>query len=258
MKMKKIFLLSIMVFTFVSCSQKQEKITELSQLSNKRIAVLTGSAGDIASRKNFPDAKILDIVASADAAYAVKIGKADAFVYIKDVLLNIVKSNPELTILDQPVASVEVAAAFNKNNNKLLADFNEALAILEREGTLGELKDKWIETEYKTVPGIDNIQNDGANGIIKLGTCAQVEPYTFLYNNKITGLDIEIALRIGKILGKRIEIMDMSFESLIPALQSGKIDIALSNFNITEERKQYINFSTPYVVNDISALVRRQ
>ena len=40
----------------------------------------------------------------------------------------------------------------------------------------------------------------------------------------------------GRVLGK-IEIIDMNFESLIPALQSGKIDFALSNFNVTEERK---------------------
>ncbi len=62
---------------------------------------------------------------------------------------------------------------------------------------------------------------------------------------------------IGERLGKKIEIVDMNFEALIPALQSGKIDFALSNFNVTEERKKLINFSLPYIENDISALVRR-
>ena len=49
----------------------------------------------------------------------------------------------------------------------------------------------------------------------------------------------------------------MNFEALIPALQSGKIDFALSNFNVTDERKKLINFSAPYITNDISVLVRR-
>jgi len=61
----------------------------------------------------------------------------------------------------------------------------------------------------------------------------------------------------GEFPGKKIEIIDMAFEGLIPALQSGKIDFALSNFNVTEERKKLINYSIPYIDNEISALVRR-
>lgn len=49
----------------------------------------------------------------------------------------------------------------------------------------------------------------------------------------------------------------MNFEALIPALNSGKIDVALANFNVTEERKKLINFSDAYISNDISVLVRK-
>ena len=90
-----------------------------------------------------------------------------------------------------------------------------------------------------------------------MGTCAILEPFSFQSNGIVTGLDIELSRLIGERLGKNIEIIDMNFESLIPALQSGKIDFALSNFNVTEERKKLINFSVPYIENDISALVRR-
>lgn len=255
--MKNSIFLLFAILVFSSCSQKQEKITELSQLNGKRIAVLTGSAGDLTSRKNFPEAKILDFLGSADAAYAVKIGKADAFVYIKDVLMNIVKKEPSLVILDQPVAEVEVAIALNKYNNTLLESINNALDRMKQEGTLDKLVYKWIDSGYNTVPAIDEPGTASPPGILKLGTCALYEPYTFIYNNKITGLDIELALWIGKILGKRIEIIDMNFEGLIPALQAGKIDLAISSFNITEERKQYINFSSPYVKNRIYALVKK-
>ncbi len=255
--MIKIINLLLLALFFISCSQKNEKITDLSQLKNKRICVLTGSAGDVIARKVFPNAKFLDMVASTDAAYNVKIGKADAFIFNKSVLLNITKKNPDLMILDKPVSQVEVAAALSKKNTELLREINDAIEQLKNDGTLKAMKEKWIDSEYQTVPEVSDIQNDNKNGILKMGTNAQTEPYIFLYNNKITGLDYELALRIGKILGKKIEITDMSFESLIPALQSGKIDFALADFNVTEERKNYINFSTPYIVNDISALVRK-
>lgn len=90
-----------------------------------------------------------------------------------------------------------------------------------------------------------------------MGTCAQIEPFSFQANGILTGIDIELSQLLGELLGKKIEIVDMSFEGLIPALQSSKIDFALSNFNVTTERKKIVNFSVPYIENDISALVRR-
>ncbi|MDZ7765744.1 MAG: transporter substrate-binding domain-containing protein [Melioribacteraceae bacterium] len=251
-------LIIFLTFILFSCSHKnEEKITELSQLKDKRIAILTGSAGDIAARKAFPDAKFLDNVASADAAYSVKIGKADALIFNKSILVNIAERNPDLVVLEKPLAKVEVAAAFNKETTELLEDINAAIKQLEEDGTLKAMRQKWIESNYNTVPGMPQFSNDSYSEVLKMGTSALFEPYTFLYNNEITGFDIELGYRIGEILEKQIEIMDMTFESLIPALRSGKIDFALSDFNITEERKQFISFSIPYVVNDISVLVRK-
>lgn len=256
--MTKTLLIALITLILASCSQKNdEKITELSQLKDKRIAILTGSAGDITARKAFPDAKFLDNVASADAAYSVKIGKADALIFNKSILINIAERNPDLVVLDKPLAQVEVAAAFNKESTQLIEEVNSAIKKLEDDGTLESMRQKWIESNYKNVPQIPEFKNDSHSDVLKMGTCALFEPYTFLYNNEITGFDIELGYRIGEILGKKIEIIDMTFESLIPALQSGKIDFALSDFNVTEERKKYISFSIPYVVNDISVLVRK-
>ncbi|MBU0474399.1 MAG: transporter substrate-binding domain-containing protein [Bacteroidetes bacterium] len=255
--MRKIISILFLVLVLVACSKENEKINETAQLKNKKIAVLTGSAGDIAARKVFPNAKYFDFIASADAAYNVKIGKIDAFIFDKSVLVSLTKKDNYLKILSDPVANVEIAIALSKENNSLLNEINNALEELRNDGSLEAMKEKWIDSQYKTVPELPVIQNDSKNGKLKMGTCATVEPITFLYNNKITGFDIELSLKLGKILGKKIEIIDMNFESLISALKSGKIDFALSNFNVTEERKQYINFSSAYLINDISALVKK-
>ena len=227
----------------------------LQQLDGKRIGVLSGSAGDLAARKRFPKATILDMNAAADAALAVKTNKADAFVYDKSVLLNLAAKNPELVILDEPVAKLEVAAVISKNNPALLTAMNKALENLKREGVLQRLRQKWVDS--KQVVDALPPRSQSARGVLKMGTNATIEPFSFMSNGKITGLDIELAHLLGEQLGKRVEIVDMPFESLIPALQAGKIDFALSNFNVTEERKKLIKFSLPYIDNDISALVRR-
>jgi polar amino acid transport system substrate-binding protein len=233
------------------------EIAKREDIDGKRIAVLGGSAGDLAARKHFPNASFQVFVASADAALAVKARKADAFVYDKSVLLNLAEKNPELVILEQPVDKLEVAAAINKDNSALLAEIDRVLSELKQEGVLKQLRGKWIDAKYTVTPQIPPINETDSNKVLRMGTCATIEPFSFQADGKLAGLDIELAQLLGQRLGKRIEIVDMNFEALIPSLQSGKIDFALSNFNVTEERKKLVNFSLPYVENDISALVRR-
>jgi polar amino acid transport system substrate-binding protein len=233
------------------------EISKLAHIDGKRVGVLGGSAGDLAARKHFPNAAFQVFVASADAALAVKTRKADAFVYDKSVLLNLAEKNPELVILDEPVDKLEVAAAIGKDNTALLAEINWVLSELKKEDTLQRLRAKWIDSKYKVTPQMEANQGAPGKSVLRMGTCATIEPFSFQADGKLTGLDIELSRLIGERLGKKIEIVDMNFEGLIPALQAGKIDFALSNFNVTEERKKLVNFSLPYVENDISALVRR-
>lgn len=240
-------------------------IVRLPQIDGRRICVLTGSAGDLAARKHFPLASFQDLTLAADAALAVRTGKADAFVYDKSVLLNLVEKNPELVILDQAVDKLEVAAAIASDNTVLLGQINAALAELKKEGVLQGLRAKWVDGQAAASPQLPPVDEKGgtkggekaADGVLKLGTSAVIEPFSFQAGGVYTGLDIELGRLIGQRLGKRVEIVDLPFESLIPALQTGKIDFALANFNVTEERKKLVGFSLPYLENDISALVRR-
>lgn len=247
----------LIVGLFISCAKKNEKITDLNQVDGKRICVLTGSAGDLAARAAFPNSTFLDMVGSADAALAVKTGKADVFVYDKGVLLKIVEKNNDMKILNKPVSKLEVAAAFKKDNQKLVSEINSILDKLKETGELDSLRKKWIESNYSKAPLFRQADYNATDGVLKMGTSAIYEPYSFISNGKYTGLDIELSQIIGRLLHKKIEIVDMSFEALIPALQAGKIDFALSNFTVTEERKKLISYSEPYIVNDISVLVKK-
>lgn len=257
--MRKIYILSISfaALLIASCTQKAEKIENISQLHDKKICVLTGSAGDIVARKTFPKAQFLDMVGSADAGLAVKTGKADAFIYDENILRKILDKNPELTILDESISKLEVAIAVKKNNDLLISQINSALHKLRNDGKLNELKNKWIVPDYIKPPTVPAQSGKGKKGILRMGTCSIFEPYTFIAEGKLVGYDIELSILLGEFLGKEIEIIDMGFDALIPSLQTGKIDFALSNFTITEERKKLISYTDPYLVNDILALVKK-
>ena len=236
-------------------SVAQDAPLRLQDLQGKRIAVLSGSAGDLAARKHFPGARFQDMVTPSDAALAIESGKVDAFVYDKSVMLNLVDRNPRLHIIEEPVSKLEVAVAIGKENAALQAEIDSVLATLKEEGELQRLRAKWIDSRYTTPPPMSNVDNAGASGVLRMGTQAQFEPFAFHVDGALAGMDIELIYLIGQRLDKRIEILDMSFDSLIPALQGQKIDVALANFNVTEERKQFIRYSIPYLENDISALV---
>lgn len=88
------------------------------------------------------------------------------------------------------------------------------------------------------------------NGKLVLGTSADYPPYEFHKSvdgkDEIVGFDIEIAKEIAKDLGVKLEIKDMKFDGLLPALDQGNIDLIISGMTPTEERKKNVDFSNVY------------
>ncbi len=82
---------------------------------------------------------------------------------------------------------------------------------------------------------------------LTMGTNAAFPPYEFVDgNNKIVGIDAEIAEAVAEKLGMKLEIKDMAFDSLITAVSSGAVDIVLAGLTVTEERKESVNFTDSY------------
>ncbi len=78
-------------------------------------------------------------------------------------------------------------------------------------------------------------------------TNASFPPYEFIGDNgEVTGIDAEIAAAIAAKLGYDLKIVDMEFESLIPAVTSGKADFTMAGMTVTPEREQLVAFSDSY------------
>ncbi len=90
-----------------------------------------------------------------------------------------------------------------------------------------------------------------------MATNATFPPYEYRENGKIVGVDPEIIQEIAGRLGYRLKIEDMSFDSIIAAVQTGKADIAASGITVTEDRKQKVLFSHPYVMTRQVIIVRK-
>ena len=84
-------------------------------------------------------------------------------------------------------------------------------------------------------------------GRLIVGTEAQYAPYEFRdLDNNIVGCDIFIAEQIAEDLGVDLEIVDMAFDGIIPAIQSGQVDIGIAAFTSTPEREEVVDFSAVY------------
>lgn len=70
-----------------------------------------------------------------------------------------------------------------------------------------------------------------------------------------SGVGVELALALAEHLGKRAEIVPVSFDSLIGQLEEGEIDLIISSMTITEERSKRISFSDPYANTGLATLV---
>ena len=91
----------------------------------------------------------------------------------------------------------------------------------------------------------------------KVGTEASFPPFEYVENGQFVGFDIDLIREIGKLKGFNVEVIDISFDSLIPSLTTGNIDIIAAGMTITEDRQKVVDFTIPYYSGDQSILVRK-
>ena len=85
------------------------------------------------------------------------------------------------------------------------------------------------------------------SGKLVVGTEAQYAPYEFKdLNANFAGCDMWLAQQIADSLGVKLEIVDMSFDGIIPAVKSGQVDLGIAAFTNTPERAKEIDFSNLY------------
>ena len=91
-----------------------------------------------------------------------------------------------------------------------------------------------------------------------LVTEAGFAPYEYYEDGKIVGVDIEIAKRIAKELGKKLVVKDVSFDFVINEVKSGKADFAAAGISITDERKKEVDFTNEYTISNQVVVVKKE
>ncbi|XID96063.1 transporter substrate-binding domain-containing protein [Paenibacillaceae bacterium WGS1546] len=109
--------------------------------------------------------------------------------------------------------------------------------------------------EQTAAPG-NLLEQVKQSGVLKVGLMGTYAPYNFMNENKeIDGYDADIAKEVGKRIGVEIEFVAQEFSGMIAGLQAEKFDAVVSQMTITDERKEQMDFSQPYITNQVKIIV---
>lgn len=93
----------------------------------------------------------------------------------------------------------------------------------------------------------ETAESPAAGETLTVATEPAFPPFEFqAEGGGLDGFDIELMNAIGDAAGFGVEYESLPFDGIIPALQSGSVDAAISAMTITEERAQTVSFSQPY------------
>ena len=240
---------------FAAGNREQVVIKSAADLDGKRIGVQQGTTGELYVQENVKNAKLSSFKSGIDAALDLKNGAIDAVVLDELPAKEIVSRNDDLMIVTDKFAKEEYAIAVKKDDLELLNDINTTIIKLKSTGEYKKLVNAFMPSDGKVQ--IPASENPKSGKILKLGTNATFPPFEYLEGKDIVGFDISVGERIAKDKGMQLEVVNMDFDSLIPALSSGAIDFIAAGMSVTEERKKNVSFSVPYFESEQVIIVRK-
>ena len=255
-----ILLLILSAGLLASCGGKDEAITSYDQLNQPGVKI--GVASDTPEfaivEKEYPQAEI-EFTSDPMAAYtSVAQGKIDAFVGNKlNMELAIHNGMKGVRLLDGSIGEGNTTAAAVSPNTQipdLKGKINEFLKQIKEDGTLDDMRARWMEKREMVMPDIPEAKDPKLHLVV--GTTGLSEPFSCYVNGELAGYDVELAKRFASWLGASIEFKMYDYAGIVPAAQGGDVDCIFANLYVTPERKQAVEFSDPTYTVDVGVMVR--
>ena len=214
-------------------------------LSGKHVGVVIGSVQDFAVTEMAPDADIQRVTSYTDMLAALGSGKVDVTgadnltaVFNKEVAAMVDTVNACLP-------GTPIGACFQLDNTELKQDFDSFLADIRSDGTYQKIFDRWSTADDPTA--VAPPQRRGTGKTLRVAIYPAMPPFSFISSGESSGLEIDLLSEWANRRNWQLEFLAMEFASQIPAVQTGKVDMAMGAISITEERQKQVLFSDGYI-----------
>jgi polar amino acid transport system substrate-binding protein len=93
---------------------------------------------------------------------------------------------------------------------------------------------------------------------LRVAVVPNTPPYAFRQDGQLVGLEVDFAHELAAALGRPLDLAEIGFEDLIPAVRGHRVDIVMAGMTITRARQVQIAFSDPYLRSGLVAIMRRE
>ncbi|NLR10506.1 ABC transporter substrate-binding protein/permease [Lactobacillus sp. ZJLC28-8] len=120
----------------------------------------------------------------------------------------------------------------------------------------------WTATTTTAQAATDNsLAKVQKKGTLVMGTSPDYPPYEFQATvhgkSQVVGMDVAVGKKIAKDMGVKLVVKSMSFDSLLVALQTGKVDMVISGMNPTPARRKNVDFTHTYYQGGYSIVINK-
>ncbi len=236
--------------------------------SGDKIAVQSGTTGEQWANDNLKPKGIVvtpydDILAAFGALQA-----GDVVGVINDLPISQdVAKDPArgVEVVQEIPTGEQYGFAFNKKNTALRDAVNYGLGEIKKNGEYDTIYEKWFGAKPMSTPeSSPNLTKPASApktlqaGKIIVGSDTAFPPFENVENGEAVGFDVDLMKAIGKQIGLDVEFKTYKFDALITGVQSGtEFDMVASAMTITDERKQSVDFSDPYINSNQSLAVKK-
>jgi len=254
MKIKKLAFLFVALAGFASCGSHRDVYEphSMEELSGHTVALMEGSVQADYAQANLMDKNITFAYypSMTDCMLSVRQGKTDVYFGNDLISFNQAFRDQHMKICHK-VTEINAPTAFavKKGNDKLRLELNAFIDSLKMTGEFDEICNRWLNpdnTDFHDTYRIEPIPADPIDetNVLKVGISGVKLPSQVLIDNKWTGYEIEFLQRFAAAYGYNLKISTYDFHNLIPAVNSGSVDVIAATLIISPAREKNVDFTS--------------
>ncbi|MBQ2621692.1 MAG: ABC transporter substrate-binding protein/permease [Thermoguttaceae bacterium] len=234
-------------------------ISSIEQLNDPKytVAVQMGTSGVPAAFEVLPKANIKQLESDlVSNCMEVETGKVDAFLADRPTQEWFAISHPKVVVLPDDAAEGHLVIGAAKGREALIEQVNEFIRQIKADGTYQAMYKRWLLTTDPVLPD-DLPKPTNPTKTLKIVTEGINPPLTYIKDGKLTGYDIEFALRFAAFANVNVEFEAVSWDAMIVATQQGQYDLMVSELDKTPENAETMALSDDYLQSGLSVMILR-